>query len=80
MPAIDSRPSLEQMIEYAPGEGAVRAAALQREIDLLRPLRLSLGQSRQHFFYVIQHCICSVGGCGVNRRNNQDKPHNVALQ
>src|SRR6266446_5034078 len=34
--ALDLEPSvLENMIEHAPGEGAVRAAALQRQVDLL---------------------------------------------
>ena len=38
--ALDGKPPvLEQMIEHAPGEGAVRAAALQREVDALLPLR-----------------------------------------
>ena len=35
MPSISIRPSFEQFVEHAPGERAVRAAALQREIDAL---------------------------------------------
>ena len=33
MPSISQPGLLEQPIEHAPGEGAVRAAALQREVD-----------------------------------------------
>src|SRR5262249_7147644 len=34
--AFDRKPAVsEQMVEHAPGESAVRAAALQREVDLL---------------------------------------------
>ncbi len=32
MPSIPSQGSFQQAIEHAPGEGAMRAAALQREI------------------------------------------------
>ena len=39
MPSIASRSSLKQMVEHAPGEGAMRAAALQGEIDALGLLR-----------------------------------------
>ena len=35
MPSIVEPPVLEQMVEHAPGEGAMRAAALQRQIDAL---------------------------------------------
>ena len=38
--ALDREPPvLQQMIEHAPGEGAMRAAALQREVDGLFALR-----------------------------------------
>ena len=39
--ALDLEPAIGQdLVEHAPGEGAVRAAALQREVDALaRPLR-----------------------------------------
>ena len=33
MPSIRSQRLFQQAIEHAPGEGAVRAAALQRKID-----------------------------------------------
>ena len=35
MPSIVEPALLEQPVEHAPGEGAVRAAALQREVDQL---------------------------------------------
>jgi hypothetical protein len=45
--ALDREPAVfEQMLEHAPGEGAVRAPALQREIDALLSVRLlRLGRS-----------------------------------
>ncbi len=33
MPSMSKPPVLEQRVEHAPGEGAMRAAALQREVD-----------------------------------------------
>ena len=44
--ALDLEPAIvEQLVEHAPGEGAVRAAALQRQIDPLAPPAWSRGQA-----------------------------------
>ena len=47
MPSIVQPRLFEQPVEHAPGEGAVRAAALQREIDQDRiMIRLGRGIGR----------------------------------
>ena len=69
MPSIASRSSLKQLVQHAPGEGAVGAAALQREIDALgrgAPPGARPGNSASRILFM----PTSGGAVGIRRRDS----------